>query len=433
VSFRPVPGIQGRLSLLGSQLASRRRVAALGFAGVVRVLAGLPAAAETTAQPDERTRAAAGSDNPFIVDVRDFGAKGDGIADDAPAINRAIAHLRTQRQFVNEFPVGPKLMFTSGVYLVRSTIDLTGLQILNMVLDGCGSVIVGACAGQPVMDGMGARWLMIRDLTIIGDNRAMPRIGLQIGRVTDAVADNHRFVNMKIIGYFGLACLVNVAAETTGFDHVFLWNYHDDKESYCLIQDGLNHFQIASGFMATRPARDQDDSFNENEFINCDFRHAGGGVPVFLGDTSRHRFYRCYAVGIGKAAFTIYCGRNSHDMLDIDCHCETGALRSVFIFAGSSPRPVIRGFSFIDHAAWASHFIFSREAPIEHVTLQHASIEIGWYPNPDCRVFEEPARWSISGTYYSSMTEQWNAGEHFKGRLFLGDSIRSENGADHRP
>ena len=384
-----------------------------------------PSTTAQTIEANDRSMTARGEPGSvFVVDVRDFGAQGDGIADDAPAINRAIAHLRENIRLIDTFPVGPTLVFPAGVYLAKSSIDLTKLQVLNMVLEGGGAVIIGSCAGEPVLDAMGARWLTIRDLTIIGDRHAVPRVGIQIGRITDAVADNHRFENLKVIGHFELACFVNVAAETTGFDHVFFWNDRADPASFCLIQDGLNHFQTVSKFVVTRSTLDRDDSFNENEFINCDFRHAGGGVPIFLGETSRHRFYRCYAVGLGKAIFMIYCGHNSHDMLDIDCHCETGALRSIFTFAGPLSHPIIRGFSFKDHAPWASQFIFSCDASVAHVTLQHAGLEIGWFPNPKCRVFENPPQWSVTGSYYSSMSEQWNAGQRFKGRLFLGDTVQ---------
>lgn len=360
----------------------------------------------------------------FVVNVRDFGAIGDGTTDDAPAINTAIAHLRALEKSIDGFPFGPKLLFPTGRYFVKSSIDMTRLQILNMVLEGSGSVIVGGCPGEPVIDAMGSRWLMFRDLTIVGQEGTMPSVGLQIGRITDASADNHRFVDLKILGHFGLTCLMNVAAETTGFDHIFLWNFNKDTDSFCLIQDGLNHFLTKSKFVSTRTIQNRDDSFNENEFINCDFRHAGGGIPIFMGGTSRHRFYRCYAVGLGVAAFNIYSGHNSHDMLEIDCHCETSALRSIFLFTGILPRPVIRGFSFKDHAPRASKFIFSSDASVEHVTLEHAKIEIGFYPTPSCKVFEVPLKWSITGTYYSSMSEQWNAGSQFKGTAYLGSSIQ---------
>src|ERR1700744_6329278 len=70
----------------------------------------------------------------------------------------------------------------------ETRINLTGLQAINMVIDGCGSVIHGRWVGQAVLDAMGARWLELRDLTVIGDKVEVPRVGLQLGRVSDAVA-----------------------------------------------------------------------------------------------------------------------------------------------------------------------------------------------------------------------------------------------------
>jgi hypothetical protein len=97
----------------------------------------------------------------------------------------------------------PRLVFPGGVYAVDASLNLTGLWALNAVIDGQGSVILGRCRGQPVIDALGSRWLTIRDLTIVGDKDAPPRIGLQIGQLNDGrVADNHCLIDVKLIGHF---------------------------------------------------------------------------------------------------------------------------------------------------------------------------------------------------------------------------------------
>ena len=50
----------------------------------------------------------------------DFGAKGDGVTDDAPAINRALAQMKT---IVNNWC---KLYFPAGTYLINSTVYNAG-------------------------------------------------------------------------------------------------------------------------------------------------------------------------------------------------------------------------------------------------------------------------------------------------------------------
>jgi len=357
-----------------------------------------------------------------VIDVRDFGARADGVTDDAPSINAAIKALRDRQASTPRRGLAAKLSFPTGTYAVRGSIDLTRLQDMNLVVDGGGSVILGGCEGAPVIDALGSRYLTIRDLTILGDPTQTPRVGLQIGRIANgAVADDHKLENLKIIGRFKLACLLNIAAETTGFDHLLLWNDFPDPGSYCLVQDGLNHFATASAFTSGRAAATaRDDSFNENEFINCDFRHGGGGVPVWLGNTARHKFIRCYAAGKGAAAFVVYCSGNSHAMLDIDCHCETTGLRNVFLFTGSLSQPTIRGFSYKDHETFAAGSVFACDPKIEKVRIQNARIEIAAFSGPGCAVFDDPRRWALTGTAYIGSSGHWNGADCFSGTLLEG-------------
>jgi hypothetical protein len=376
----------------------------------------------TAATPGAATASGPHGPAARIADVRAFGARGDGVNDDTAAINAAIQSLRDGQVRIGGFDVAPRLVFPAGIYLVAGTIDLTRLWDINLVIDGNGSVLLGRCAGLPVIDALGSRWLTLRDLTIIGAKDGPPCVGVQVGLATkDRVADDHRFENVKILGHFSLACLLNVAAETTAFDHVLLWNDAPRPDSYCLIQDGLNHFAASSAFaVEARMATDKDDSFNENLFINCDFRHGGGGVPVWLGDTARHSFIRCYAAGTGAAAFVLYCGPNSHSMLDIDCHCEAAGLRSVFLVSGASATPVIRGFSYRDHEPFAAQSVFHCDAHIVRVAVQNARIEAGWFFDRSARVFDDPRRWTVSGSYYSPDAVSWNGAGCFTGVVMLG-------------
>jgi hypothetical protein len=356
------------------------------------------------------------------IDVRDFGAKGDGNTDDAAAINSAIVAVRARHRKIGEFDLGCRLLFPTGIYVVRSSIDLTGLRNINTVVDGGGSAILGRCKGKPVIDALGSRWLTMRDLTVLGDPTAPPEIGIQMGLVSKrVVADDHRFEDVKVLGTFELACLYNRAAETTGFDHVFLWNNHPN--SFCLIQDGVNHFGVRSDFINVDIPLETGLSFNENEFINCDFRHGGHGTPVWLGDTARHEFIRCYATTEGGPAFLIYCGQNGHLMLDVDCHCETEGLNDVFRFSGPGAGLKIRCFSYRDHYCFANRTVFSCDDHVSHIELQNARIDIASFFQQGCRVFDRPSCWSVTGSYYSADAAPWNGGSSFVGFVTLGSNV----------
>jgi hypothetical protein len=361
------------------------------------------------------------------ANVRDFGARGDGTGDDTAAINAAIAHIRAVQSATNQH-FAPKLIFPNGLYIAAGTINLTGLHSLNFLIDGDGSVIHSTAAGRPALDALGSRWLTIRDLTITSDAATPPSIGLQLGRLNPGiVADDHYLENLKIIGHFTTTCLLNAAAETSAFTHLLLWNKSPDPNSFCLIQDGLNHFPPTSAFADIAPTPpNQDTSFNENMFTNCDFRHDGTGIPVWLGDTARHAFIRCYAAARGPAAFTIYSGANRHTMLDIDCHCETIGLESIFSFAGAT-HPTIHGFSFKDHEIFASRAVFATAPGVATVTIQNADIQTGGAHNPAARMFDNPARWRVTGRAYAASPTLWNGQTCFSGATLLGDTITSSN------
>ena len=148
-------------------------------------------------------------------------------------------------------------------------------------------------------------------------------------------------------------------------------------------------------------------------------------MPVWLGDTARHRFIRCYAVGIGAAAFVDYCGQVGHTMLDIDCHCEAKGLKSAFLFhwnaAGADDlrlplhRPFMLG---VGHG-----FPFGI-ARISKIALQNVDIDIGYFPfYSSCKVFDDPAKWFVFSRYASRTDQQWNGSSCFNGEMRIGNAF----------
>lgn len=84
-----------------------------------------------------------------VVNVMDFGAVGDGVADDTAAINAAIAYGWTQYKRV--FPAGigltfpaqsVRLVFPDGVYKITSTIDIANGQYEVINYEGLGNATI---------------------------------------------------------------------------------------------------------------------------------------------------------------------------------------------------------------------------------------------------------------------------------------------------
>lgn len=74
------------------------------------------------------------------INVKDFGAKGDGIADDAPAIKAAVAAMKAVQVEVDSSSHAtkgcPALFFPYGVYLVSEEIEVSGDMQLSVISDG---------------------------------------------------------------------------------------------------------------------------------------------------------------------------------------------------------------------------------------------------------------------------------------------------------
>lgn len=389
----------------------RRWAVALGLAGVT---AALPAKASMPAvKPDPALHTE-------VLDVRTFGATGDGVTDDAPAINAALDAMRSQRQGAPSWAPGFRMQLNGGTFRIGSPLNMTSIQHFNVVIDGGGAVLLGATDGSPVVDALGSRWLHFRDLYIFGDKDHPPSIGLQIGRsATGQPADNYILENVSVNGFFSLACLYNFAAETTVFLHCTAWNKNPSANAYCLIQDGLNHFAAGSIFSSDRPAENMAESFNENLLINCDFRSNGAASPLWLASTSRHQFQRCYAAAENAPGCVLHVGGQGHTMLEMDCHFEAPEMQDLFLLTGAA-QAQFRGFTYKDHATPPINSVFTTDPTVEAVEMQNACIEIAGYTRPQARLLDNPAIWSASGSYYSHSPHGWTPPARFSGMVTLG-------------
>ena len=142
--------------------ASSRREFARGLA-VVALAGSLRVAAAGRASRDG------------FIDVRDFGAKGDGKADDTTAIQAAIDEALKRRV--------QTVLLPAGRYVTSDTLQLgdDGFSTLELTGEGsyayggghtAGAVILPLRADRPAINVQGARGTVIRRLSIAGLNRA---------------------------------------------------------------------------------------------------------------------------------------------------------------------------------------------------------------------------------------------------------------------
>ena len=347
-----------------------------------------------------------------VVNVKDFGAKGDGITDDAPAINSAVAFLRGARRIDGE--IAGRLVFPQGRYVVKSSIDLTRIRSRYVEIEGSGAVLLGKTIGKPVVDALGTRYLRIRDLSIEGDPNRVPSIGIQIGRTDTTIRDSSDNITLDAVfvsGSFSFTALYNLNAETSMFDRINLWNSYAGPNSYALVQDGINHWRAHSDFVSENAPPDAPQSFNENLFINADIRHFGGGTPIWMAQTSRHEFINSYVANTkGSNAVALYSAANTDQnlMLKLDAHVETSSVTDAILLTGPNATPTLSGLQVRDHFSFVRMSLLKADTGITSVRLPGARFEIGGFASPSARVFLQPAIWSGSADVTLQSRIFWN-------------------------
>jgi len=116
------------------------------------------------------------------------------------------------------------------------------------------------------------------------------------------------FDSPAIYGKFTFAAFYNFASETNTFISPFFSNLQDVGTSYALVLDGDNHFSARSAFVAQALRVDRPQSFSENVFVGGRFLVGSSGIPIWIGNASRHRFITSYAATAGRYGAVLYTG-----------------------------------------------------------------------------------------------------------------------------
>jgi hypothetical protein len=148
-----------------------------------------------------------------VVNVLDYGAVGDGVADDTAAFNNALAYIRAQPRSGTLYV--PKC---SNFYSV-SSINATGFAFeignyLTIRGESYGSLIRGNTAGVAVLDCVGSSNIHLQDVHIGTEAGVSAQCGLLLSRTTVNTSSNGGvFQNVVMQGDFTIAACVSIGAE----------------------------------------------------------------------------------------------------------------------------------------------------------------------------------------------------------------------------
>lgn len=219
------------------------------------------------------------------VNVKDpqFGAVGDGVADDTAAIQAAIAALPSTGGIVN---------FPAGTYKVTSTIT-EGAATKQIVFKGAGqgrpvngasTIIKGS--GITIMK-LDADFSSIQDLTIYGNPSNASTIGLIIGDTVDGVA------------FCGLQNVTIEGTTASGKGIQCEWGLENSFTNVTVHQWATGVEALATGGAAK--------ASNANSFVGCKIRENATGVSlpdavhaVFVGGTIEGNTIAGFSLGSGS-------------------------------------------------------------------------------------------------------------------------------------
>lgn len=178
-----------------------------------------------------------------FVSVRDFGAVGDGVADDTAAIQAAIDSL---------VPLGGVVRMPEGRYKTTSPILLkTGVSLIGdgywndypqLWRKGVTSIFAEH-TGAAMLSLKGAIGCTVSNLSLEGSQAARPRTGILLGRATTASAGFHTFRKVTVCGWYTTAAIYTIASEDNYWEDIITWNFGGDAP-YGLVTSTQDIFAV---------------------------------------------------------------------------------------------------------------------------------------------------------------------------------------------
>lgn len=238
--------------------------------------------------------------NKQTIHVADFGAIGNGSANDAPAINSAISWMKANG--------GGTLVFGAGTYLCNSAIDLKGAYISLRGAGFSSTVIKAGFSGSILIDlsettDVRISPISIEGMTINGNGTVSYPVSLRYRHYT-------KFKNVLFTGggsasYYAkdawLNSFDNCGFESGVFGCHLAGSNHRTQFNACSFQGCTNRLLVV-GNQGTAL-----DGNGTLQFNNCDFEFSSAQGIQFNGTDA---VFNCCYIGenLGAAVFEMYAG-----------------------------------------------------------------------------------------------------------------------------
>ncbi len=356
--------------------------------------------------------------------VEDFGAVGDGTTDDSAAFNAYANYIRASTGYQAQRTL---LLSANRTYYVANPLNFNLFQGYRVLVDGNGSSIVGGVGATKAIISAMASNIAIKDLRIVSQGPAL--YAIQAGLRSTAGSDDQpfRMDSVEITGPFANSALYLRVTEGSLLADCKLST--QTAGSYVLIMDGSGHWAIDQTTITDTYPHDQESSFNEVTFINARLVNgaASGFSPVVWmgGAIGRHRYISSYALVSSASPIVVIYSQfaNAFGGLTWDVHTEVAPANQFFI-TGPYATPVIGELEYSEHVnqVAANGHVFVLDTTITSCTLRNLQYRAPLHLNSGVTLFDQPAKYTVSGSVEVPALAAFNAPAVFHGLLLTADT-----------
>jgi hypothetical protein len=264
---------------------------------------------------------------------------------------------------------------------------------------------VDTLSGGSVIDALGLPLTDWSGLTVEGDCTNIPNALITIGRASNIAASSGTpsqiFNGTRLLGCWKTTAWHNIAAEGVMASSLFIYSSRTTGSHYGLIQDGFNHFNWSSSFIAQQNPIDVPLSFNGDQFhsLSVNVSQSASATPMWIGRTFGNSFYNSYAAGSGTCGAVLFFPSGNPGLLQLyaDVHFETSSMVNTWcIKGGNTPaNPQLAGMTYKDYSSTVTGNIFKPDANISAITASGLTVQIP-VMNAGATVFGSPGIWTVT-------------------------------------